>query len=111
MEGTDHIQASQNPLGIFYGISRRVCRLFKSSATILWRIRNMSQHHPSCLPSDRDLVWLCAQCGGHESAESILDERKILVDALKELQVALITGRLPESLLKICRDALANVKP
>jgi len=45
----------------------------------------MSQHHPSCQPSDRDLVWLCAQCGGHESAEYILDEKKALVDALEPL--------------------------
>ncbi len=31
----------------------------------------VSKHHPSCTPSDRDLVWLCAQCGGHESAENL----------------------------------------
>ncbi len=31
----------------------------------------MSQHHPSCKPSDRDLVWICAQCGGHEPAENL----------------------------------------
>ncbi len=29
----------------------------------------MTEHHASCKPSDRDLVWLCNQCGGHESAE------------------------------------------
>jgi hypothetical protein len=31
-----------------------------------------SEHHPSCRPSDRDLVLLCAQCGGHESADFVL---------------------------------------
>jgi hypothetical protein len=31
----------------------------------------MSEHHPSCRPSDKELVWLCHQCGGHESAEDI----------------------------------------
>lgn len=34
----------------------------------------MSQHHPSCKPSDRELVWLCNRCGGHEPA-SELEER------------------------------------
>jgi hypothetical protein len=27
-------------------------------------------HHPSCSPHDRDLVWHCNQCGANESAES-----------------------------------------
>jgi hypothetical protein len=38
----------------------------------------MSVHHPSCRPSDKDLVWLCAQCGGHESAEAIEDGAEFL---------------------------------
>ena len=45
----------------------------------------MSQHHPSCRPSDRDLVWLCAQCGGHESAEDIEQQRDELLAACKAI--------------------------
>ena len=29
----------------------------------------MSEHHPSCRPSDRNLVWHCSQCGLIELAE------------------------------------------
>jgi hypothetical protein len=31
------------------------------------------EHHPSCTPNDRDLIWFCNQCGARESAEEILE--------------------------------------
>lgn len=34
------------------------------------------QHHPSCKPSDRDLIWFCNQCGARESAEDVLEVLK-----------------------------------
>jgi hypothetical protein len=30
--------------------------------------RGMSEHHPSCRESDKDLVWHCSQCGLNEPA-------------------------------------------
>ena len=30
-------------------------------------------HHPSCRPTDKDLVWYCHQCGEQESAESLVE--------------------------------------
>jgi hypothetical protein len=45
----------------------------------------MSEHHPSCKPSDRDLVWLCSQCGGHESAESLLSHAEQLAEVLRDI--------------------------
>jgi hypothetical protein len=44
-----------------------------------------TQHHPSCKTSDRDLVWLCAQCGTRESAGEIEAQRDELLAALKAL--------------------------
>ena len=32
---------------------------------------NPANHHPSCSPNNRDLVWHCPQCGALESAEAI----------------------------------------
>ena len=46
------------------------------------------QHHPSCTPNNRDLVWLCAQCGGHEDASQIEAQRDELLEALKQLYSA-----------------------
>jgi hypothetical protein len=33
------------------------------------------EHHPSCTPNDRSLVWHCSQCGAIESAA---DEEQLL---------------------------------
>ena len=51
-------------------------------------------HHPSCKPSDNDLVWHCNQCGLNEFAETeILDAHKkqisALISALKAAEEAL----------------------
>ncbi len=45
----------------------------------------MNEHHPSCRPSDRDLVWLCAQCGVHESAGDIEAENAKLRELTKQM--------------------------
>ena len=45
-------------------------------------------HHPSCRPTDKDLVWHCHQCGESESAEALLDlierQRKALEQIAKQ---------------------------
>jgi hypothetical protein len=46
----------------------------------------MSEHHPSCTPNDRSLIWLCAQCGVCESAEDILTERNAAEERCERLQ-------------------------
>jgi hypothetical protein len=33
-----------------------------------------AEHHPSCTPNDRDLVWHCNQCGLNESAADIEEQ-------------------------------------
>jgi hypothetical protein len=33
----------------------------------------MSEHNPNCKPSDKELIWLCHECGGHESAIALLE--------------------------------------
>jgi hypothetical protein len=43
------------------------------------------RHHASCKPSDRDLVWLCAQCGERESAEPLLNNAEALAEACKAM--------------------------
>ena len=58
----------------------------------------MSQHHASCQPSDRDLVWMCAQCGGHESAENILD----LLAEIREL--------MPDATMKDLKDRITAIE-
>ena len=40
-------------------------------------------HHPSCRPTDKDLVWHCRQCGENEPAEALLDQMARLREALK----------------------------
>ena len=54
----------------------------------------MNEHHPSCRPSDRDLVRLCAQCGGHESAEDIIE----LLREIREL--------MPDATMKDLKDRI-----
>jgi hypothetical protein len=37
--------------------------------------RGMSEHHPSCRESDKDLVWHCSQCGLNEPASEQPEEQ------------------------------------
>jgi hypothetical protein len=43
------------------------------------------KHHPSCKPSDRDLVWHCNQCGLNESASEVEQEVEALRKALRQI--------------------------
>jgi hypothetical protein len=45
------------------------------------------EHHPSCTPNDRDLVWHCHQCGLNESAADIEEKYNQAVDHLTQLGV------------------------
>lgn len=57
----------------------------------------MSEHHPSCQRSDRDLVWLCAQCGGHEYANEVL----ALLSEIYEL--------MPDATMKDLKDRIKEI--
>jgi hypothetical protein len=46
----------------------------------------MSEHHPSCTPNDRSLVWHCNQCGLDESAEDFIDS---LSESYEELKASI----------------------
>ena len=71
------------------------------------------EHHPSCRPSDRDLVWLCSQCGAIESAEPLVDALKRLRDGkFTSTNGYGYTGCSPDTervIVKICADALAKI--
>jgi hypothetical protein len=47
---------------------------------------NTDKHHPSCRPSDSHLVWLCAQCGAVESAQSLVEALEHCVASFKEIR-------------------------
>jgi len=67
----------------------------------------MSTHHPSCRPSDRDLVWLCAQCGGHESAEDILEDNTRLRGTYVQMCAEALDAK---NLIAALRDQLHQLK-
>ena len=48
----------------------------------------MSDHHPSCRESDKDLVWLCGQCGEVESAADVEEVLDLTRKKLSQVQDA-----------------------
>jgi len=42
----------------------------------------VGEHHASCQPSDKELVWHCCQCGLNESAEQLETENRELAEQL-----------------------------
>lgn len=79
----------------------------------------MSQHHPSCKPSDRELVWLCNQCGGHEPASELEERLEQLQKAVNSAVFALtLANKLPtnqgcpeenHSVVLVAMDALTAI--
>jgi hypothetical protein len=64
----------------------------------------VSEHHPSCRESDKDLIWLCNQCGAKESAEDLEQHNAELVDKLDEANARL------ESLMNWLRQRNAELE-
>lgn len=71
-------------------------------------------HHPSCRPSDRDLVWHCSQCGENEPAiicEPDTPLNRLIIDTAEEMSVTnLALGFLRyEAMRKLSPNALAEL--
>ena len=60
-------------------------------------------HHPSCLPTDKDLVWHCCQCGENEPAEEEVLARLARQRAALEWIGMMVSGEL-------CRCPPQNVR-
>ncbi len=61
------------------------------------------EHHPSCTPNDRDLVWFCNQCGLKESAADI--EQQL---AAERKQVRILTSSLGQVHDKLAAERKKN---